>query len=78
MSEDDTPTGHCPECGATRPNLNLRIIRFMERNGIADIGELLEKKWTIARILREPNMGTATIRDIVYALLALERSKGAQ
>lgn len=67
--------GFCPACGQRKPELTVKILNLMSDLKIATIEEFLDKRWTVARLMREKNVGPSTVRDIVYALLDLERRK---
>lgn len=67
---------YCSECGQRKPDLTVTILNLMARLNIKTIGEFMDKKYTVARLMREKNIGPSTLRDIVYALLKLERLKG--
>ena len=76
MVEPDIDPGYCPTCGQRRKDLTVTILNLMSRLQIKTLDEFMDKKWTVARLLREKNIGPSTLSDIVLALLKLERSKG--
>ena len=74
-TDDDKDIAHCPTCGQRKPDLTVAILNLMHRLNISTVEEFLDKRWTVAKLLREKNIGPSTVRDIVYALLDLERKK---
>lgn len=72
---DEPNIAYCPTCGQRKPDLTVTILNLMKKLGIKDIEEFLDRKYPVARLLREKNIGPSTVRDIVYALLDLERRK---
>ena len=71
----EEPNAACPCCGAPVANVSLRLRSFVDAKGIKSIEEFMDKKWILGRLLREKNMGPATVAEIVRAVIALERKK---
>jgi hypothetical protein len=68
-------SAYCPTCGQRKPDLTVTILNLMNKLNISTIDEFLDRKYTVARLMREKGIGPSTLRDIVYALLDLERKK---